>query len=555
MPQSFFADENLENTNNPYLHLFAQGNPSSTTQKPENGKIPKAGDAYSNDTDRELAKAVRIAPDLSIPQGKAIAFYFDFNDGSQYKQGYTFKWLVSNNPKFTPKEGNDAFYSLSSTASKNIALGDNRVYCYVSKDGKIDTVIIRFKITESEKNTASEIVVKSVTLNASNAYTKNAETLRNALRVSPSLSVEQGKPIRFYFAKDSQYNHPDYSVVWTTPELKQIPIGREKRFELDTTGLAVGKELRRIFCDVTKKGEAMERVIITGLEILEKGAGEAQTTPPSNSTEPSGITPSKIISQSSDIKKDLRISAETVEQGEKIKLWFADGSPLNQSDQFFWRVAGINNDALPFGNQPLYEIDSHKLAVKDQYRIQFFVKKDGTKLDGNAYVNVTKKTGDTNTNNTIPTVSAAEFTAHQASIVKDKEIITAGDTVTFSFDAQYEGASYYWVFDGNGIAAQTGAKDTLVVNTIDLPAGRYRLLGTITSKNREQHPLQMSIDIVSNWIDIELESEYDISLYLDREYELTLPDGSKIMGKVKDQKIFRIDVPANIEQAEFRWVD
>jgi len=41
---------------------------------------------------------VKIAPALKVPQGKPIAFYFDFKDGSKYKQGgYQFKWNVIGN--------------------------------------------------------------------------------------------------------------------------------------------------------------------------------------------------------------------------------------------------------------------------------------------------------------------------------------------------------------------------------------------------------------------------------------------------------------------------
>ena len=446
MPASYFADENLNDTNNPYRHLFEHQSNNSTTQKPENGKTPKAGDAYSSDADKELAKAVRIAPDLSIPQGKPIAFYFDFNDSSKYKQGYTFKWSVLENNTVKSKQGAETYYSIS---SKTLALGDNRVNCAVSKTGeKTERVIIRFNVAEAEESTSTQApVVKSTPLKTQDSFIPHGQddSLHKALRVSPSLSVEQGKTVSFYFVEGSKYNSSDYSVAWTTPELKHIPIGREKRFELNTEGLAVGKKLRRVFCDVTKKGEAMERVIITGLEILEKQAntGVTEHTPDTSTT--------------------------------------------------------------------------------------------------------------TQTN--MPTVSAAEFVAHKASIVKDKEIITAGDTVTFRFDAHYEDAHYYWVFKGNGITPQTSAKDTLVVNTVDLPPGRYRILGTITSKNREQHPLQMNLDIVSNWIGIELDTDDDISHYQGDKYELTLPDGSKITGEVGDQKTFRINVPANVEQADFRWVD
>lgn len=350
MPASYFADENLDDTNNPYRHLFEHKPNSNTTQKPENGKTPKMSDAYSSDVGKELAKAVRISPALSISQGKPIAFYFDFNDGSKYKQGYTFKWSVLKNDTVKSKEGADTFYSIS---SKTIALGDSRVNCTVSKTGeKTERVIVRFNVTEAEENTNTQPpVVKSTSLKTQDSFIPQGQddTLHKALRVSPSLSIEQDKPISFYFVEGSKYNSSDYSVVWTTPELKQIPIGREKRFELDTTGLAVGKKSRRIFCDVTKKGEAMERVIITGLEILEKGAGDTQTSTSAN------------------------------------------------------------------------------------------------------------------TNTSTPTVSASEFIAHKASILKDKDIITAGDSVTFRFDAQYESARYYWVFDGNGITAQTGANNTLGV--------------------------------------------------------------------------------------------
>ena len=224
---------------------------------------------------------------------------------------------------------------------------------------------------------------------------------------------------------------------------------------------------------------------------------------------------------------------------------------------FRWSISGHAN--LGTGRGKSRTIDTGKLD-KGEYRQVFTVTdKNGTAYNGSVNFTVLEavETSATNTGATaeIPTISTADFLSHKPTIIKDKDIITAGDIVTFSLDANYEDARYYWVFDGNGITAQTGAKNTLVVNTVDLPPGRYRLRGTITSKNREQHQLQMNVDIISNWIGIELDTDDDISPYQGDKYELILPDGSIITGEVRDQKIFRINVPANVEYADFRWVD
>ena len=95
------------------------------------------------------------------------------------------------------------------------------------------------------------------------------------------------------------------------------------------------------------------------------------------------IIPTALWSSDASLNPYLRISAETVNQGDKVKAYVENGSPFSESYRFFWRIAGINTDVVPFGTKSSYEIDTNELAVGQQ-RIQFQV----TPHKGDAPINV-----------------------------------------------------------------------------------------------------------------------------------------------------------------------
>lgn len=390
---------------------------------------------------------------------------------------------------------------------------------------------------------------------ASEVWSSPADAdLKAALRASPSLSVNKNETITLFFAPESGYNEAGTSYKWTiSGYAEKIPAGKQKSYTIETAKLDV-KDKHRIFCEVTKNGK-MQRVI--AYFNVKEATAEAEPEKPQD------ITPQDTWSRTPTLKSDLRVTpSQTPNKGQKVKFYFQKTSKYNDSSYTFrWSLS--EHPELGTGKGKSRTIDTSKLNAREEYRLVFSVNKTDGSETHTGSVNFTvevaeatdaEKSGEANST-AIPTISASEFTTHKPSIIKDTELITAGDTVTFSFDAEYEGARYYWILDDNGITPISGSKNKLIINTIDIDHGRYRLRATITSKNREQHQLQINIDIVHNWIGIELDTEHDISQYQGDQYELTLTDGSKIAGQISDQKVFRIDVPANVQQAEFRWVD
>jgi len=481
MPASYFADENLNDTNNPYRHLFEHQS-NTTTQKPENGKTPKAGDAYSSDADKELAKAVRIAPDLSISQGKPIAFYFDFNDNSKYRQGYTFKWSVLENNTVTPKEGAETYYSIS---SKALALGDNRVNCTVSKAGeKTERVIIRFNVTEAEEPTDSAQTAtnqtKPVAPKASEIWSLPKDNeLKAALRVAPSLSVPQGEDIQLSLASPFN-NDAAYSYKWTAVNT-DLAIGKNNSYTIKTTDLAV-KDKYRIFCDVTKDGH-MQRVIAY-YNVKEKSVQIAETT------KPKAVTPEGTWSRTPSLKEDLRITpSQALAKGEKIKFFFREGSKYNDGSYTFrWSISGHAN--LGTGRGKSRTIDTGKLD-KGEYRLVFTVTdKNGTAYNGSVNFTVlaaqaatgAQDTTSTASKETVPTPTTKSWGALANKIMVTPSPVQQGDKATFtidtrSFKPETSTLSYYWSFNG-----KTGRGASFEVDTTDLATGEHKLSVTLYTK-------------------------------------------------------------------------
>lgn len=396
----------------------------------------------------------------------------------------------------------------------------------------------------------------SITPKATDVWSSPADAdLKAALRVSPSLTVNKNETITLFFASDSSYNKTGTNYKWTIYGYTEIPAGKDKSYTIDTAKLKV-KDKHRIFCEVTQNGKMQRVIAYFNVKAATKTEAE----------KPKEITPKNIWSHTPTLKSDLRVTpSQTPNKGQKVKFFFQKSSRYNDGSYTFrWSLSG--HSELGTGKGKSYTIATDKLSVGEEYRLVFSVNKTDGSENHTGSVNFTVQAAETSeaesgTSSSAsetpskPIIAISEFTTHKPAIIKDKDIITAGDTVTFSFNAEYEEARYYWVFDGNGITAISDSKNKLTVNTIHLKAGNYRLRATITSKNREQHQLQMNINIVNNWIGIELDTDDDISQHQGDKYELTLPDGSKIAGEVSEQKIFRINVPANVKQAEFRWVD
>ena len=375
--------------------------------------------------------------------------------------------------------------------------------------------------------------------------------LKAALRVAPSLSVPQGEDIQLSLT--SPFNDAGYSYKWTAAAT-DLPVGKNNTYTIKTTNLAV-KDKYRIFCDVTKDGH-MQRVIAY-YNVKEKAAQVAETT------KPEAVIPEGTWSSTPSLKDDLRITpSQTPAKGKKIKFFFREGSKYNDGSYTFrWSISGHVN--LGTGKGKSRTVDTTKLDEGEYRQVFTVTDKNGKAHNGSVNFTIMKQgvspaTTGTGSHTEIPTISTADFETHKPNIIKDKATISVGDKVTFSLDANYEDARYYWIFDGNGITPQKGSKSTLLVDTTGFSPGKYRLRGTVTSKDRKQHQLSMWADVEEgNWIGIEivLDDGEDISQYTGDKYELELPDGSKIKGTVKDERAFRINVPNDVKQAEFRWVD
>ena len=81
-----------------------------------------------------------------------------------------------------------------------------------------------------------------------------------------------------------------------------------------------------------------------------------ETAGSSNTPEP--VTPTDTWSRNGDIKADMRMSAQTVTQGETLRIFFREGSVFNENYSYFWKVSGTTNDVIPFGRQSSFEIDT-----------------------------------------------------------------------------------------------------------------------------------------------------------------------------------------------------
>jgi hypothetical protein len=87
-------------------------------------------------------------------------------------------------------------------------------------------------------------------------------------------------------------------------------------------------------------------------------------TPP-----PAFVIPSQVIPADSDVLPDLRISAETVNQGEVVSIFLQEASRFNDGYRHFWRIAGVDSSVIPFSQTHQYDIDTSRLSVGRQ-RIQ-----------------------------------------------------------------------------------------------------------------------------------------------------------------------------------------
>ncbi len=373
--------------------------------------------------------------------------------------------------------------------------------------------------------------------------------------------VKQGETVSVFLKETSTFN-TGYTFFWRMAGIDSavVPFGNQPQYSIDTSKIPeLGKQ--RIQLVLRNKSNTAESHNASVYFMLEAKVAEQTQTTSSTPTPIVEVTPKGTWSRTDTLKNDLRVTpSQAPSKGQKVKFYFSEGSKYNDGSYTFrWTISG--HSKLGTGKGKSRTIDTSKMDA-GEYRQVFTLSNDTGSYNGSVNFSVEQAdspaTTDTGASTEIPTIPTADFATRKPLIVKDKETVSVGDKVTFSLDAIYEGARFYWVFDGNGITAQKGSTSNLMVDTTGFSPGKYRLRGTVTSKDRKQHQVSMWVDVKEgNWIgiDIDLDPDEDLIQYQGIGYELLLPDGSKITGAIGDQKVFRINVPKDVEQAEFRWVD
>ncbi len=399
---------------------IASVNESVSTPEVNPAVKPDGADTWSNSADADLENALRVSPSLSVPLGEDITFSLipPYNDTTSY----TYRWTAFGTSLPVGTE-NTFVLKTDGLDIKN----DQRIFCDVTKDGKMQRVIAFYDVTEkvasaSETSSAPE-VAQAVQPDGADTWSNAADAdLENALRVSPSLSVTLGTDITLSLDSQSPFNGAGYSYRWTVFGTN-IPVGTDNTFTIQTAGLKV-QENHRLFCDVTKDGK-MQRVIAF-FDVKEKLASSTDIVDESADA----VKPDPLLtwSKSDDatLKAALRVSPSlNVKKGDDIYLSLA--APYNSTDYSHrWLVAGT---ALPQGVDATYTIKTGGLNVDHKYRLFCDVTKDGVMQRVIAFFELSDHT-----------ISAGELITYIKHQIIDQETdeVVSGLPYRISFDNEEE---------------------------------------------------------------------------------------------------------------------
>ncbi len=210
-------------------------------------------------------------------------------------------------------------------------------------------------------------------------------------------------------------------------------------------------------------------------------------------TKKAAITPKDSWASDTALKADLQISAEIMDKGEKVKVFLKDTSAFNHGYTFFWRLAGIDNAVVPFGNQPAYEIDTAKLPEPGKQRIQLALRSKTNRSETlSAYVFFSVNASKAAANEAKPVPIKPEGTWSRTQLLKDhlrvtpSQALAKGEKIKFFFEerSKYNDGSYTfrWAVSGHSELG-TGKGKSRTVDTGKLDEGEYRQVFTVTDKN------------------------------------------------------------------------
>ncbi|WGZ94899.1 MAG: hypothetical protein QJT81_02620 [Candidatus Thiothrix putei] len=184
------------------------------------------------------------------------------------------------------------------------------------------------------------------------------------------------------------------------------------------------------------------------------------------------------------LKDDLMAAATSVAQGEEITFFFKEGSPYNSGYTFFWRVANIDSSVVAFGSSPRYSMNTSKLDVKADHRIQVVLRQGDVTLSGGALFGVAAKATTVSPEPSTPTPAETAPTTLTKNygalkILAQPLTVQQGDSITFSADASTHsnaGDKLAWFWSANGKTASTA---TLTLDTTGVAVGEYNVKATL----------------------------------------------------------------------------